>query len=100
MMTGGRTDIVDATPVEAARSGRGRRKDGAPARDPEAGPHVGKDGRGGVKGIYGYSVHAGVDGDGFVRRRTVTPGNVHDSRECDRLLPGDGTALSRRPSSP
>ena len=93
VMTGGRINIVDATPVEAARSGRGRRKDGAPARDPEAGLHVGKDGRGRMKGICGHSVHTGVDGDGFVHRRTVTPGNVHDGRERDRLPLGDGTAF-------
>ena len=93
VMTGGRINIVDATPVEAARSGRGRRKDGAPARDPEAGLHVKKDSRGRVKGIYGYSVHTGVDEDGFIHRQTVTPGNVHDSRERDRLLLGDETAF-------
>ena len=93
VMTEGRINIVDATPVEAARSGRGRRKDGAPARDPEAGLHVKKDSRGRVKGIYGYSVHTGVDEDGFIHRQTVTPGNVHDSRERDRLLLGDETAF-------
>ena len=92
-MTGGRINIVDATPAEAARSGRGGRKDGSPARDPEAGPHVGKDGRGRMEGICGHSVHTGVDGDGFVRRRTVTPGNVRDGRERDRPPLGDGTAF-------
>ena len=39
------------------------------------------------------SVHAGVDEDGFIHRQTVTPGNVHDSRERDRLLLGDEAAL-------
>ena len=46
-----------------------------------------------MKGAYGYSVHAGVDEDGFIHRQTVTPGNVHDSRERDRLLLGDEAAL-------
>ena len=46
-----------------------------------------------MKSAYGYSVHAGVDEDGFIHRQTVTPGNVHDSRERDRLLLCDEAAL-------
>ena len=42
---------------------------------------------------YGFSVPAGVDEEGFIHRQSVTPGNVHDSRERDTLLPGDETAL-------
>ena len=91
-MTGGRTGIVDATAAEAARSGREGRKDGTAVRDPEAGPHVGKDGRGRMRGIYGHPIRTGVDGDGFVRRRTVVPGNGRDGRERDRLLSDNGTA--------
>ena len=93
MMIGGRINIVDATPVEAARSGRGERKDGHRPGDPEAGLHVRKDGRGRMKGIYGHPVRTGVDGDGFVHRRTVVPCNVHDGRERDRPPSGDGTAF-------
>ena len=93
VMTGGRINIVDATPVGAARSGRDKRKGGAAARDPEAGPDVGKDGRGRMKGTYGHPIRTGVDGDGFVHRRTVVPGNVHDGREHDRRPSGDGTAF-------
>ena len=48
-VTEGRIHIVDATPVEAARSGRGKRKDGAAVRDPEAGLHARKDSRGRMK---------------------------------------------------
>ncbi len=86
VMTEGRINIVDATPVEAARSGRGKRKGGTAVQDPEARLHVKQDSRGRMKSAYGYSVHTGVDEDGFVHRQTVTPGNVHDSRERDRLL--------------
>ena len=52
-----------------------------------------RDSRGWMKSAYGYSVHAGVDEDGFIHRQTVTPGNVHDSRERNRLLLGDEAAL-------
>jgi IS5 family transposase len=52
-----------------------------------------KDGRGNLKSTYGYSVHTGVDEDGFIQRQTVTAGNVHDSVERDTLLLGDETAL-------
>ena len=93
VMTEGRIHIVDATPVEAARSGRGQGKDGAAVRDPEAGLHARKDSRGRMKSAYGYSARTGVDKDGFVHRQTVTVGNVHDSRERDRLPLGDATAF-------
>ena len=45
------------------------------------------------KSTYGYSVHTGVDEDGFIHRQSVTPGNVHDSQERDVLLLGDEVAL-------
>lgn len=93
VMTEGRINIIDATPVEAARSGRGKGRDGVPVRDSEAGLHVKRDSRGRMKSVYGYSVHTGVDEDGFIHRQTVTPGHVHDSRERDRLLLGDEAAL-------
>jgi len=35
----------------------------------------------------------GVDEDGFIHRQTVTPDNVHDSRERDTLLLGDESQL-------
>jgi len=46
-----------------------------------------------VPSIYGYSVHTGVDEDGFIHSQSVTPGNVHDSQERDTLLLGDEEAL-------
>jgi transposase, IS5 family len=93
ILTQGRITIIDATPVEAAQSGSGKGKGGQPKRDRQAGWHVKKDSRGNLKSTYGYSVHTGVDEDGFYQRRTVTAGNVHDSVERDTLLLGDETAL-------
>ena len=93
IMTQGRINIIDATPVEAAQSGPGKDTNGAPTRDQDAGWHVKADSRGNMKSTYGYSVHTGVDEDGFIHRQTVTPGNAHDSTERDTLLLGDETAL-------
>jgi IS5 family transposase len=93
IMTEGRVNIIDATPVEAAQSGPGKGVDGSPAKDAEAGWHVKQDSRGKLKSTYGYSVHTGVDEDGFIHRQTVTPGHVHDSRERDTLLLGDESQL-------
>ena len=93
IMTEGRINIIDATPVEAAQSGPGKGANNEPTRDKDAGWHVKADSRGNMKSIYGYSVHTGVDEDGFIHRQTVTPGNVHDSTERDTLLLGDEVAL-------
>ena len=99
IMTEGRINIIDATPIEAAQSGPGNRKSkgqeksGKATKDPEAGWHVKKDSRGHLKSTYGYSVHTAVDEDGFIHRQTVTAGNVHDSTEHDTLLLGDESAL-------
>jgi IS5 family transposase len=93
IMTQGRINIIDATPVEAAQSGPGKGRDGQPKRDPEAGWHVKNDSRGRIKSTYGFSVHTGVDEDGFIHRQSVTPGNVHDSQERDTLLLGNEAAL-------
>jgi len=93
IMTQGRINIIDATPVEAARSGPGNGADGQPKRDSEAGWHVKNDSRGRKKSTYGFSVHTGVDEDGFIHRQSVTSGNTHDSQERDTLLLGDESAL-------
>jgi IS5 family transposase len=93
IMTEGRINIIDATPIEAAQSGPGKGRDGCPTKDPEAGWHVKEDSRGNLKSTYGYSVHTGVGEDGFIHRQTVTAGNVHDSQEHDTLLLGDESAL-------
>ena len=93
IMTEGRINIIDATPVEAAQSGTGKGADGQAKRDPEAGWHVKADSRSILKSTYGYSVHTAVDEDGFIHRQTVTAGNAHDSTERDTLLLGDEAAL-------
>ncbi len=38
------------------------------------------------KTTYGFKMHANTDEDGFVKKMTFTPGNVHDSQEFDKLL--------------
>jgi IS5 family transposase len=93
IMTEGRINIIDATPIEASQSGPGKGKNGKPSKDPDASWHVKQDSRGRPKSTYGYSVHTGVDEDGFVHSQNVTPGSVHDSQERDRLLLGDESAL-------
>ncbi len=93
IMTEGRINIIDATPIEAAQSGSGNDKKGRPKKDPEAGWHVKNDSRGRQKSTYGYSVHTGVDEDGFIHSQSVTPGNVHDSQELDTLILGDEEKL-------
>jgi IS5 family transposase len=93
IMAEGRINIIDATPIEAAQSGPGKGKDGCAKKDPEAGWHVKQDSRGRKRSTYGYSIHTGVDEDGFIHRQRVTPGNVHDSQMLDDLLLGDETAL-------
>ena len=93
IMVEGRINIIDATPIEAAQSGKGKDKNDKPTQDSEAGWHVKKDSRGHLKSTFGYSVHTGVDEDGFVHRQSVTAGNVHDSQERDTLLLGTEEAL-------
>ena len=97
-MTRGRVDIVDATPVEAARSGRARRKDGKRVRNAEAGLHAKRDSRGRMKSACGYPVRAGVDGEGVcaarwrLRATRTTAGSATGCfratrRHCLRLEP-------------
>ena len=93
IMTEGRINIIDTTPVEAAQSGPGKGTDDEPTRDPEAGWLVKADSRGNMKSTYGYSIHTGVAEDGFIHRQTITPGNAHDSTERDTLLLGDEAAI-------
>jgi IS5 family transposase len=85
-MTQGRINIIDATPVEAAQSGPGNGVDGESKRDPEASWHVKKNSRRIKMSSYRFSIHTGVDEDGFIHRQGVTAGDVHDSQERDSLL--------------
>jgi IS5 family transposase len=93
IITHGRINIIDATPIEAAQSGPGNGLDGKPKKDSDAGWHVKNDSRGNKKSTFGFSVHSGVDEDGFIHRQSVTAGNVHDSQERETLLLGDEVAL-------
>jgi len=93
IMSEGRINIIDATPVEAVQSGSGKNKEGETTRDADAGWHVKNDSKGQRKSTYGYSVHTGVDEDGFIHRQAVSAGSVHDSKMTDELLLGDETAL-------
>jgi len=68
IVTEGRINIIDATAIEAAQSGSGKDKNDKPTRDAEAGWHVKADSRGRNKATYGFSVHTGVDEDGFIHR--------------------------------
>ena len=54
IMTQGRINIIDATPIEAAQSGPGNGRNGKPKKDPEAGWHVKNESRGRQKSTYGY----------------------------------------------
>ena len=42
---------------------------------------------------YGFSVHTGVDEDGFIHRQSMAASNVHDSQERDALLLANEVAL-------
>ena len=81
IMAEGRVAIIDATVVEAARTGRGKLKQGeTDKRDPEAGAHVKINARGRQVGTWGYQYHVNVDEDGFIHAQAVTPGNTHEIR--------------------
>ncbi len=71
-MTEGRINIIDATPIEAPQSGSSKGKDGKLSKAPEASWHVKNDRHGHPKSTYGFSVHAGLDKDGFIHRQSVT----------------------------
>jgi IS5 family transposase len=75
IMTEGRINIIDATPVEAAQSGPGKGADERPTRDPEAGWHVKADSRGNMKSTYGYSgpLSRSISPSQFWKRRYRMP---------------------------
>ncbi|MDP0563221.1 MAG: hypothetical protein QS721_13195 [Candidatus Endonucleobacter sp. (ex Gigantidas childressi)] len=85
IMSEGRINIIDATPIEAVRSGSGHDKSGKPTKDPEAGWHVKNDSRGNKKSTYGFSVHTCVNEDDFIHRQSVMPDNVPDSWHIRRI---------------
>ena len=48
-------------------------------QDPEAAWNVKTAADGKRKSTYGFKLHANTDEDGFIKKMTTTPGNVHDS---------------------
>ena len=93
IMSEGRINSIDATPIAAAQSGPSSVVDGEPTRDCEAGWHVKQDSRGQNKSTVGYLVHTGVDEEGFIHRQSVTSGNVYDSQKRDTIILGDEASL-------
>ena len=86
MVSLGSINIIDATVIEAKQSRKRKGKNGNNTQDPEAAYNV-KMAADGKKTItYGFKMHANTDEDGFVKKMTFTPGNVHDSKEFDKLL--------------
>ena len=76
--------FIDAAVIEAKQSRKG--KDGNNTQDPEAAYNVKIAADGKKKITYGFKMHTNTDEDGFVKKRIVTPGNTHDSKEFDKLL--------------
>ena len=67
--------------------------DGTFKRNPKAGWYIKNDSRHRKKSTYVFSIHTGVDEDGFIHCQQVAPGNVHDSQERDTLILSDENAL-------
>ena len=82
----GSINIIDATVIEAKQSRKRKGKDGKNTQDSEAAYNVKVAADGKRKTTYGFKMHANTDEDGFVKKMTYTPGNVHDSQEFDKLL--------------
>ncbi len=87
----GSINIIDATVIEAKQSRKRKGKDGNNTQDKEAGYNLKTAADGKRKTTYGYKMHANTDEDGFVKKMTYTPGNVHDSKEFDKLLGSEKT---------
>jgi len=87
----GSINIIDATVIEAKQSRKRKGKDGNNTQDKEAKYNVKIAADGKRKTTYGYKMHINTDEDGFVKKMTYTPGNVHDSQEFDELLNLDNT---------
>jgi len=85
----GSVSIVDASVIEAhqCRPKPGRHSDNT--QDLEAGTSVKTGTKGRKEYTYGYKAHTNVDEDGFVKKVTVTAGNVHDSKQLEPVLTGD-----------
>ena len=93
ILTEGRINIIDATPVEAAQSGSGKGKDGQPKRDKQAGWHVKKDSRGKLE-RFGIADHVQRKGYPLAGRalhareaQPTTLGARQQAQRCNRRYP-------------
>ncbi len=75
----GRISIVDATVVEAVRSGRTN-------PDPEGGNRVKEDARGRKRGTWGYLGFVACDEDQFIHATGMTPGHHGEIHELQGLI--------------
>jgi transposase, IS5 family len=90
--------MIDATLIEAqAARPREDRVNETPESIEPVPPRVDADAAFAKKDgttAYGYKAHVAVDrGSGLIRRATMTPANVHDSRMADGLVMGDEKAV-------
>ncbi|KMW57270.1 ISMca7, transposase [Candidatus Rhodobacter oscarellae] len=82
----GRVAIVDATVVEAARSGLRK-------RDPGAGSAVKVTVKGRKQAVWGWQAFVNCDEDGYIRRVAVSAGNRAEVDSLEALVAGDESAL-------
>lgn len=82
----GRVAIVDATVVEAARSGLRH-------ADPEAGSRVKLNVKGKMQAVWGWQGFVNADEDGFIRRAAVSAGNRAEVDSLEDVVVGDEAAL-------
>ncbi len=75
----GSVNIIDATVIEAKQCRPKKNQQGDNTQDPEAAWNVKTAADGKRKSTYGFKLHANTDEDGFIKKMTTTPGNVHDS---------------------
>lgn len=84
----GEVSIIDASVIEAKQCRPNKDKQGNTTQDQEAGYNVKKGSDGKNKATYGFKVHMNVEEDGFIKKHSMTAGNVHDSNEFETLFTG------------
>ena len=85
----GRITIVDATVVEAARSGPEGKGAGP---DPDGGMHAKEDARGRKRYTWGFRGFVACDEDQFIHAAEMRPGNAGEIHELPRLVSRAGGA--------
>ena len=96
IITEGRINIIDATPIEAAQSGIRK-------GDPDAGSHVKVNAKGKMQAKWGFQAFVNIDEEGFIFATALTPGKKHAINSLSGLLDGsedmlfaDSAYLSRK----